>query len=153
MPDITAEISDLARAHGFTVAVAESLTGGSLAADLAAAPDSSDWFAGGVVSYMTRIKYEVLNVPYGPVISERAVRAMAQGVATLMAADAAVAVSGCGGPGEQEDNAPGTAWLAVLVRGTVHTELHHFSGTPPEILEQARERALLALLAHMKGAT
>ncbi len=153
MSDTASEISDLARAHGFTVAVAESLTGGSLSADLAAAPNSSTWFAGGVVSYMTRIKHEVLNVPEGPVISEQAVRAMAQGVATLMDTDAALAISGCGGPGEQESNAPGTTWLAVLVRGTAHTELHHFSGTPPEILEQARERALLALLARMKEAT
>lgn len=147
-----AEISKLAGEHGFTVAVAESLTGGKIASQLSAAPDSSEWFAGGVVSYETRIKYEVLGVPEGqPVITESAVKAMAEGVAELMTADAVIAASGCGGPGEQEGNSPGTTWIAVLVRGEMRTQLHHFPGDPPEILAQTEDRALALLHTGMEA--
>ncbi len=152
--DTAEKISKLANEHGFTVAVAESLTGGKLSSQLAAAPDSSEWFAGGVVSYETRIKYEVLRVPEGqPVITEAAVRAMAEGVAKLMTADATVAASGAGGPGSQEGNPPGTTWIAVLVRGVLRTELHHFPGEPEEILAHTEERALDLLHALMREST
>lgn len=144
--DIAEKISTLAQEQGFTVAVAESLTGGKLSSRLAAAPDSSEWFAGGVVSYETRIKYDVLGVPEGdPVITEDAVRRMAEGVGELMTADATVAASGAGGPGSQEGNPPGTTWIAVLVRGKLRTELHHFPGEPEEILARTEERTLSLL--------
>lgn len=141
--DIPTAISKLARHHDFTVAATESLTGGKICSRLAAAPNSSEWFAGGVVCYETRIKYEVLGVPAGtPVITKAAVTAMATGVANLMTADATVAVSGAGGPGSQEGNPPGTTWIAVMVRGRLHTELHHFPGSPEDILAQTEVRAL-----------
>lgn len=147
-----AAVAALALAEGFTVATAESLTGGQIASTLAAAEDSSDWFAGGVVSYQTRIKYDVLGVPEGqPVITESAVRAMAAGVAQLMSADATLAVSGCGGPGEQEGQPPGTTWIAAQVRGTTRTELHHFPGEPEEILARTRQRSLELLQALMQA--
>lgn len=93
------KISRIAKKHGFTLAAAESLTGGRISCHLAGAPDSSSWYAGGVTSYETRIKYEVLGVPEGhPVIAEEAVSQMAVGVAKLMTADVAIAVSGVGGP-------------------------------------------------------
>jgi len=143
LTEVAAQISDLAVHHGFTVAVAESLTGGKINSRLSAAPDSSKWFAGGVVCYKSRIKYEVLGVPEGtPVITEAAVSAMATGLADLMSADATVAVSGAGGPSGQEGNSPGTTWMAVLVRGAIHTELHHFPGKPEEVLIETEERAL-----------
>lgn len=145
-----ADISELARRHGFTVAATESLTGGNICSRLAAAPDSSEWFAGGVICYETRIKYEVLGVPEGtPVITKAAVTAMATGVANLMTADATVAVSGAGGPDSQEGNPPGTTWIAVMVRGRIHTELHHFPGEPEDILAQTETRALELLLTAM----
>ncbi|WP_369415241.1 CinA family protein [Corynebacterium lemuris] len=145
-------IAALALEHGFTVATAESLTGGQVATTLAAAEDSSEWFAGSVVSYQTRIKYEVLGVPEGqPVITEEAVTAMAVGVAELMGADATVALSGCGGPGKQEGQEPGTTWIAAHVRGTTRAELHHYTGEPEEVLAQSRQRALELLQALMQA--
>lgn len=149
--EIAVEISELAGEGGFCVAAAESLTGGKILAQFAAAPDSSEWFAGGIVSYESRIKYEVLNVPEGPVITEQAARAMATGIADLMSADAVVAVTGAGGPGEEEGNPPGTTWIAALVRGVMRTELHHFSGQPEEILAQTQYRALALLREMMLG--
>ncbi len=151
--DITAlaqDISRIAQEHGFTLAAAESLTGGRISCHLAGAPDSSSWYAGGVTSYQARIKYEVLGVPEGArVITGQAVSQMARGVSGLMTADAVVAVSGAGGPEGQEGNPPGTTWIATLVRGTLHTELHHFPGGPEEVLQQTEHRALALLYASM----
>lgn len=144
------DISRIAQDHGFTLAVAESLTGGRLSCHLAAAPESSSWYAGGVTSYMTRIKYTVLGVPEGdPVITEEAAGQMVSGVSELMDADAAVAVTGAGGPGRQEGNPPGTTWIAALVRGKLYTELHHFPGEPEDVLAQTEHHALTLLHTSM----
>lgn len=144
------DISRIAREHHFTLAVAESLTGGKISCLMAAAPDSSSWYAGGITCYETRIKYEVLGVPEGdPVITQEAVSEMAVGISSLMTADAAVAVSGAGGPEGQEGNPPGTTWIAVLVRGTLHTELHHFAGEPEEVLAHTEKHALSLLHTSM----
>lgn len=144
------KISRIAKKHGFTLAAAESLTGGRISCHLAGAPDSSSWYAGGVTSYETRIKYEVLGVPEGhPVIAEEAVIQMAVGVAKLMTADVAIAVSGVGGPDSQEGNPPGTTWIAAAVRGTLHTRLHHFDGGPEDVLKQTEEHALTLLYDSM----
>lgn len=131
--------------RGLSVSVAESLTGGKIANQLAAAPNSSDWFAGGVVCYWTKVKHEVLKVPEGPVISERAVEVMARNVATMMGTDASIAASGAGGPERQEGQEPGTTWLAVYIRGEVHTELCHFEGEPIDVLAQTEQASLLLL--------
>lgn len=145
-PHLAADIGSLLQAAGKKVAVAESLTGGALSSRLAAAPDASTWYAGGVVAYETRIKYEVLGIPAGhPVITEAAAAAMARGVAALMQVDAAVAVTGAGGPDPQEGQPPGTTWIAISLDGEVTTELHHFSGSPAEIVHQTEVRALAAL--------
>lgn len=149
--DSAAAISVLAQEHGFTVAVAESLTGGQIATQLAATENCSEWFAGGIISYQTRIKYEVLGVPEGdPVITKAAVTAMADGVASLMGADAVVAISGAGGPRSQEGNPPGTAWIAARVRGCVRAEPHHFDGDMKAVLIQSEQHALDLLLELMQ---
>ncbi|MGW9827200.1 nicotinamide-nucleotide amidase [Brevibacterium pityocampae] len=142
---IAVEVAELARTHNFTVAAAESLTGGKIAVQFSAAPDSSAWFAGAVVSYQSAVKHRALGVPEGPVISEDAAIAMASGAARLLGADAVVAVTGSGGPGEQEGNPPGTAWLAAAVRGQVRTALHHFEGDPVEVLARTQVAALRLL--------
>ena len=51
------------------VAVAESLTGGQVCAELARTPDAGEWFVGGVVAYLSQVKYDLLGVPPGPVVS------------------------------------------------------------------------------------
>ncbi|MDO5512120.1 CinA family protein [Corynebacterium sp.] len=143
-------VADLATAHGYTVAVAESLTGGTLSAELAATQGSSDWFAGGIVAYQTRTKVEVLGVPAGcPVISAQCVTTMASSLADLLGADAVVAVSGAGGPEGQDGQPPGTTWFATLVRGRARTERRHFPGSPEDVLAASRDTALRLLAAEM----
>ena len=61
-------------AQGLTLAVAESLTGGLVASRLVAVPGASEWFRGGIVSYASEVKFDLLDVPEGPVVSEAAAR-------------------------------------------------------------------------------
>ena len=78
-------------------------------------PGSSEWFKGGVVAYDSRVKFDVLDVPEGPVVSEEAAKAMADGVRRLLKADVGIATTGVAGPAEQESKPPGTVWLGVAV--------------------------------------
>lgn len=140
--EVASDIGAILTRRGLTVAVAESLTGGKLANQFAAAGGSGEWFAGGVVAYQTDSKHRVLGVPEGPVISEQAVTSMVEGVTALFEADSGVAASGAGGPEGQEGQPPGTTWVAAGVSGTVEAEMHHFSGEPLEILAQTQLRSL-----------
>jgi nicotinamide-nucleotide amidase len=95
--------------------VAESLTGGLVASRLVDVPGASDWFRGGVVSYASDVKYSVLGVPDGPVVSAPAAAAMATGVRDLLGADVGLGVTGVAGPDSQEDQPPGTVFMAVAL--------------------------------------
>jgi len=137
------------------VAVAESLTGGELSATLAKAADAGDWFAGGVVAYTSATKYRVLGVPEGPVVTPGAARAMAVGVLEVTGADAAVAVTGVGGPGDEEGSPPGTVFICTATRAATYDFAHEFDGDPEEVVALTIEHALRHLSAAllMDGAT
>jgi nicotinamide-nucleotide amidase len=106
---------------GLTLAVAESLTGGLMAARLTAVPGASAWFRGGVVTYASAVKRDLLGVHDGPVVSETAAAEMAEGTARLLGADVALAVTGVAGPDEQEGQPVGTVWVGLSVNGKVTT--------------------------------
>lgn len=144
------EIARLARAQGLTLATAESLTGGKIACQLAAADSSSEWFAGSVVAYMPRVKHEVLKVPQGPLVSEQCAVAMAQGVAGLLGAELAVAVTGVGGPDHQEGQPPGTVWFGLFFQGETQAELRSFSGEPGQVVDDTTAHALHLLLTRLR---
>ncbi len=99
--------------RGLTLAVAESLTGGQVASRVVNVPGASQWFRGGVVAYATDVKFDLLDVPAGPVVTGDAARAMAVGVRRRLAADVGLGVTGVAGPDEQEGQRPGTVFLAV----------------------------------------
>jgi nicotinamide-nucleotide amidase len=145
-------IAALATEHGIDVGVAESLTGGQLAADLAAGPDASSWFRGGLVAYASEVKFDVLGVTPGPVVTAACARQMAWGAASLLDADAVVATTGVGGPDPEEGQPPGTVHLATLVRGQESDVRLELDGDPAEILEQTRTRALEALRDAIRSA-
>src|SRR4051812_48833777 len=109
--DLAEQIAEIARQDSLTIAVAESLTAGRLAAALGAAPAAADWFSGGVVAYSRHVKHTVLGVPDGPVVCKSAADAMAVGVRSLMDADLTVAVTGAGGPDPQDGHPPGSVWF------------------------------------------
>jgi nicotinamide-nucleotide amidase len=138
-------ISRIALDRGITVAVAESLTGGALAQALAAAPDASEWFAGGVVAYTVRTKARVLGVPEGPVVNAPTARRMAEGVRELLGADIAAAVTGVGGPGDEEGQTPGTVFLAIVTADSTRITEFAFAGDPASVLAQTVDATLRAL--------
>jgi len=132
-------------ARGLTLAVAESLTGGLIASRLVNVPGASTWFRGGVVSYASEVKFDVLGVPEGPVISGDAAEAMASGVRELLKADVAISVTGVAGPDPQEDQAPGTVFVGLDLEGNrAHVRLR-LPGDRPRVRAYSAISALDAL--------
>jgi nicotinamide-nucleotide amidase len=99
------------------VAVAESLTGGMVAARLTSVPGASNWFAGGVVSYGEDVKRSLLGVGPGPVVSEDAAAEMALGVKALLNADIGLSLTGVAGPTSQDDQPVGTVFVGLADEG------------------------------------
>lgn len=109
-------------ARSMTLATAESVTGGLIGGRITNVPGSSQVFRGGVVSYASEVKFDVLGVDRGPVVSEKAAIQMARGVRRLLASDVALAVTGVAGPDEQDGRAVGTLCVGVvLADGSEHT--------------------------------
>lgn len=107
------------RIKQFTIATAESCTGGLVAERLTSIPGSSDYFAGGVVSYTNQTKTRLLDVPeevieqHGPVSGEVA-EAMARGVKARIGATIGVSITGTAGPGGGTDAVPvGTVYIGL----------------------------------------
>ena len=106
-------VLDLLRTRGLSLAVAESVTGGLVGARLTAVPGASDVFRGAVVSYASEVKFDVLAVPEGPVVSSDSAKAMALGVRERMGAHVGIATTGVAGPASQEGHPPGTVFLGL----------------------------------------
>lgn len=143
---LAGDLEEHLQRRGWTVATAESLTGGTVATVLAAAPGAGDWFRGSVVTYSSQVKFDLLGVEPGPVVTERCARTMATSTARLLGAHLAVAVTGVGGPDPDEGQEAGTVWFAVASPDGVHAELEHFAGDPAEVLTATTEHALALLL-------
>lgn len=116
------------REHGWTLSVAESITGGGVGARLVTVPGASEWFAGGVIVYATPAKSLLAGVPHdllgqqGPVSEDVAV-ALAVGVRRRLETDVGLAVVGVAGPTTQGGRAVGTVCVGVaLADGTRHAE-------------------------------
>jgi nicotinamide-nucleotide amidase len=148
--ELAAQVSELARRHGLTVAVAESLTGGNVATALAAAESAGQWFRGSLVAYSSEVKHEVLGVPAGPVVSAEAAGAMAAGVRMLLGADVAVGVTGAGGPDPQDGQEPGTVFVAVDDGSERRVQRLDLAGSPQEVLVDAAGKTLEMLAACLR---
>ncbi len=126
-------------ARGQTLATAESLTCGLVAATVAEVPGASTVLRGGLAAYATDVKVSVLGVDDGlverfGVVSPQCAEAMATRARVLFAADWAVATTGVAGPDRQEDRPVGTVFVAVAgPDGLVHSQGLHLSGGRAEI--------------------
>jgi len=99
------------------------------------------------------VKFELLGVDRGPVVTARCALQMAQGVARLLKADFAVSATGVGGPGPHEDRAAGTVFVAVATPTSGSVSEYHFDGDPPKIVEQASREALRDLAAFIAASS
>lgn len=112
-----AALVEAAHAHGATLATAESLTGGLVAATIVSVPGASRVLVGGVVAYSVAVKTAMLGVDADLVatvgtVDEGVVRQMAEGARRALSADVALATTGVAGPGPAEGRPAGTAWIA-----------------------------------------
>lgn len=124
--DLAQALGEILRDKKITVASAESLTGGLLGAELSGAGGSSDFFKGGIVSYWTEVKRDVLGVDesvlLGPgAVSEEAAAAMAQAVAVRFKTELGLSTTGVAGPSEQEGKPVGTIYVGAAFEGTTRT--------------------------------
>jgi PncC family amidohydrolase len=140
------------RGLGATLAVAESLTGGLLAAQLVDVPGASATFRGSVTAYATELKAELLGVDegllavYGPVHPVVA-RQMAEGVRRLLGATYGLATTGVAGPEPQNGQAVGTVHLGFAGPGGTLVRSPRLSGDRATIRRKAVAGALELFLA------
>ena len=145
-------IAELARDGGLTVGAAESLTGGAVSSALARGSGAADWYRGCLVSYGEQVKYDVLGVTPGPLVSERCAGEMVRGAAELLGVDAAVSTTGAGGPGSEEGKPAGTVFVGVYLRGEAACHELALDGDPGDIVLAATEQALELLAGAMRDA-
>ena len=132
-----------------TLSVAESCTGGRIAAAITSEPGSSQYFLGAVISYTDLLKERLLGVlpttlqQHGAV-SRSCAEEMARGALKLMGSDYALSITGIAGPsGGSAEKPVGTVWVAVCTKeGRVETELFTLTGTRTQIQELATQLAL-----------
>jgi nicotinamide-nucleotide amidase len=152
---ISREVIELLTARGQTIAVAESLTGGMLAAALTAIPGASAAVRGGVVAYATDLKASLLGVPSALLDRHGAVHpavaaAMAEGVRDRLTATVGAATTGVAGPDPQDGQPVGTVHIAVSAGGRTTVRSLALSGDRQQIRAATVERLLGLLLSMLR---
>jgi nicotinamide-nucleotide amidase len=111
-------VSDLLRERGWTLGLAESLTGGLVGSRISDAPGSSEIFKGSIVSYAGEVKRSVLGVMAERIVSAECAMQMAEGARRVLGADVGLAVTGVAGPTEQEGRPVGTVFFGLALPGS-----------------------------------
>ncbi len=135
-------IAELAAKRGLRVVTSESLTSGTVATRLGAGPNAAEWFGGGVVAYQEPVKFDVLGVDEGPVVTATCAEQMAIGARRLLGADVAVSCTGVGGPDPSEGKPPGTVFIAVATPDAVAVHELALDGSPEDVLDETASRCL-----------
>jgi nicotinamide-nucleotide amidase len=140
-------VGNLLRSQGLTLGLAESLTGGLVGSRLTNAVGASDWFRGSIVAYSSEVKYDLLDVPEGPVVSAEAAETMAEGARKRLGADIGLAVTGVAGPAEQDGQPVGTVFFGVAMGDgpAVAAEVHL-----PGDRELVRQFAAISLMDFLR---
>ena len=131
------------RTRGWTLGVAESVTGGLIGARIANVAGASETFRGTIGAYATDVKRSILGVTADPVVSEESAGQMAEGARRVLNADVGIAVTGVAGPAEQDGVAVGTVCFGIaLPDGKVET----VSTRLPGDRERVRQFSTISLL-------
>lgn len=130
-------------AHGLTLAVAESLTGGLLTARFVTEPGAGDTVLGGIVAYARSVKSTMFDVDPEKVVCPEAAIAMAAGVRRQLGADVGVGVTGVAGPATQDGEPVGAVYAAVAAHSDQTPQAVHrrFDGSPDEVRDRAAQLA------------
>jgi nicotinamide-nucleotide amidase len=131
------------RGRGWSLGVAESLTGGLIGARIVNVAGASDTFRGTIASYATDVKRSLLGVTAASVVSEAAAREMAEAAQRVLGADVGIAATGVAGPTEQDGVAVGTVFFGLAIPGLA-TEV--VSTRLPGDRERLRQFSTISLL-------
>lgn len=134
--------------RGWSLGVAESVTGGLVGGRITNVPGSSAVFRGGVISYASEVKFDVLGVNRGPVVSEEAAVQMALGAQRVIGSDVAIALTGVAGPDEQDGRPAGTLCIGVVLPdGSTYS----VTNTLPGLRDQMRQFSVITALSFLRG--
>ncbi|WP_369392240.1 CinA family protein [Streptomyces sp. CG1] len=164
---MSAQVTELVRlltVRGETLAVAESLTGGLVAAEITSVPGASKVFRGSVTAYATELKHELLGVDAALLARQGAVdpqvaSQMAAGVRKALGADWGIATTGVAGPEPQDGRPVGTVFVAVDgpftdragCAGGGKVETLRLNGSRAEIRMESVRSVLALLLEQLAG--
>lgn len=142
--------------RGITLATAESLTGGDIGALVTAIPGASKTYLGGVISYATEVKVQVLGVSEETVetdgvVSEQCAKEMATGVRDLLKADIGLSTTGVAGPMPQEDKPVGLAYVGVAHGDDVRVKEVNAEGSRWDIRRAVVSAAMDLLAETVEG--
>ncbi len=149
------KIGELLREKEWTLAVAESCTGGLIGHTITTVSGSSDYFLGGIIAYSNRIKVEQLNVDKESIATHGAVSdivacQMAVGVQKSFGADVAISVTGIAGPdGGTPDKPVGTVFIGFAIEKNNFAKRYLFVGERKSIQQQTTEAALELLVQEL----
>ena len=107
-------VLELLRQRGWTLGLAESVTGGLVAGRITNVAGASEVFRGAVVSYASEVKFDLLGVDPGPVVNERAALQMAEGARRVLGCHVGLALTGVAGPTEQDGVEAGTLCVGIV---------------------------------------
>ena len=140
-------VLSMLESRGWTLGVAESVTGGLMGGRLTNVAGSSRVFRGGVISYASDVKFGLLGVDRGPVVSESAAVQMATGARRVLGSDVALAVTGVAGPDEQDGMPVGTLCVGVAFPdgSTAST-----TAALPAVRDQMRQMSVITALDFLR---
>lgn len=149
-----AELVSLLAERGWTVAVAESLTGGAVAAEIVSVPGASAVLRGGIVAYATDLKHSLLGVDAQLLVDHGAVdpdvaRQMAEGARRVLSlddgfADVGISTTGIAGPESPDGQPVGTVHIGIATTTGVRSYSHVFDGDRAQVRRQSVEAAITA---------
>jgi len=169
-PSLTEQLADVLMQHGWTLATAESCTGGHIAARCTDVSGSSNWFERGFVTYANEAKHEMLGIDTALIsehgaVSQAVAQAMALGALRHSRAQVSIAVTGVAGPtGGSADKPVGTVWFGWATPSDagptlgaetawVKTEHMQFTGDRADVRQATIAHALQTLLQLLKAST
>lgn len=145
-------LSEVAAERELRICVVESLTSGRLASAIGEGDNAGDWFAGGIVAYLTDVKENLLGLPPGtdPCSAECAEH-LAESARQLFDADVCISTTGVGGPEPEGGHDPGTVFLGWATGDGVGHRMLALTGDPQEVLDETVDTAMRLLAFHAEG--
>ena len=135
-------VLQLLRERGWSLGLAESVTGGLVAGRITNVAGASEVFVGSVVSYASEVKFDLLGVDRGPVVGEHAAAQMAEGARRVLHADVGLALTGVAGPDEQDGMPVGTLCVGLALPARTVTRTFAMPG----LRDQMRQMSVITAL-------